>query len=56
MIFRREEGEGVEKRNIEYEYTVNNIPESISVTTLLRQFIKPKKVYLQLFYIIFFLS
>uniref|UniRef100_A0A915PWP7 Box C/D snoRNA protein 1 n=1 Tax=Setaria digitata TaxID=48799 RepID=A0A915PWP7_9BILA len=44
MIFRREEQVEDEKRIVEVGYTVNNIPESISVATLLRQFIKPKKI------------
>ncbi|VDN27089.1 unnamed protein product [Gongylonema pulchrum] len=44
LVFRQEQGEGPERAIIEYEHTVNNIPESISVATLLRQFIKPKKV------------
>ncbi|KAL3984647.1 HIT zinc finger family protein [Acanthocheilonema viteae] len=43
IIFRREEQE-TGKQVVEDGYTVNNIPESISVTTLLRQFIKPKMV------------
>ncbi|VIO97832.1 HIT zinc finger family protein [Brugia malayi] len=44
IIFRREEQIQDVKQIIENEYTVNNIPESISVTTLVRQFIKPKLV------------
>ncbi|EJD74354.1 hypothetical protein LOAG_18318 [Loa loa] len=42
MIFRREEQIEGGRQIVEDGYTVNNIPESISVTTLLRQFIKPK--------------
>uniref|UniRef100_A0A0M3I5K3 Box C/D snoRNA protein 1 n=1 Tax=Ascaris lumbricoides TaxID=6252 RepID=A0A0M3I5K3_ASCLU len=44
LIFRREEGEGEGKRIIDYTFTANNIPESIAVATLLRQFLKPKKI------------
>ncbi|VDM07862.1 unnamed protein product [Wuchereria bancrofti] len=44
IIFRREEQIQDVKQIIEDGYTVNNIPESISVTTLVRQFIKPKLV------------
>uniref|UniRef100_A0A0R3RRR6 Box C/D snoRNA protein 1 n=1 Tax=Elaeophora elaphi TaxID=1147741 RepID=A0A0R3RRR6_9BILA len=44
IIFRREELGEAGKQIIEDRYTVNNIPESISVTTLLRQFIKPKMI------------
>ncbi|KHN83451.1 Box C/D snoRNA protein 1 [Toxocara canis] len=43
LIFRREEGEGVDKRIVDYTFTANNIPDSIAVATLLRQFLKPKK-------------
>ncbi|VDK82624.1 unnamed protein product [Onchocerca ochengi] len=44
MIFRREEQVEAGKRIVEDGYTVNNIPESICAATLLRQFIKPKKI------------
>ncbi|CAG9538187.1 unnamed protein product [Cercopithifilaria johnstoni] len=44
IIFRREEQGEAGKQIVEDGYTVNNIPESISVATLLRQFIKPKMV------------
>uniref|UniRef100_A0A915B982 Box C/D snoRNA protein 1 n=1 Tax=Parascaris univalens TaxID=6257 RepID=A0A915B982_PARUN len=44
LIFRREEGEGEAKRVIDYTFIANNIPESIAVATLLRQFLKPKKI------------
>lgn len=54
MIFRREEQEEAGKKIVEDEYTVNNIPESISVTTLLRQFIKPKMVSFQISIFIIF--
>lgn len=50
MNFRREEHVKEGRRIIEDGYTVNNIPESISVATLVRQFIKPKLVSFQTFY------
>ncbi|VDK87352.1 unnamed protein product [Litomosoides sigmodontis] len=44
IIFRREQQSEAGKQIVEDGYTVNNIPESISVATLLRQFIKPKMI------------
>lgn len=49
LIFRREEGESSDKQIIDYNYEVKRIPESIAVATLLRQFIKPRKVHLNSF-------
>ncbi|VDM96832.1 unnamed protein product [Thelazia callipaeda] len=44
IVFRREEDLESGKRIINDEYMVNNIPETITTATLLRQFIKPKQV------------
>ncbi|VDK26283.1 unnamed protein product [Anisakis simplex] len=49
LIFRREVkasegGDEKERNTVDYIYTANNIPESIAVATLLKQFLKPKKI------------
>uniref|UniRef100_A0A158Q376 HIT-type domain-containing protein n=1 Tax=Dracunculus medinensis TaxID=318479 RepID=A0A158Q376_DRAME len=44
LIFRREINKDGEKGVVDYNFSVNNIPESISLKTLIRQFIKPKKI------------
>ena len=45
MVFRREvQNEGEPRRFVDYTFTAKSIPESISVATLVKQFIHPKEV------------